>query len=194
MDSAPSADSRYLPSTVQRAVKIVIAGPFGVGKTTMVGALSEILPLRTEETMTQAGAFVDDLAGIKDKTTTTVAMDFGRVTINDQLVLYLFGAPGQARFQRLWHDLTHGALGALVLADTRRLDQSFDVIDRLEEAGLPYAVAINDFPDAPSYDEERMRQALDLLPGTPLVTCDARDRASATEALITLAEHLLTLS
>lgn len=194
MDSAPSADSRYLPETVQRAVKIVIAGPFGVGKTTMVGALSEIQPLRTEETMTQAGMAVDDLAGIKDKTTTTVAMDFGRVTVNDQLVLYLFGAPGQARFQRLWHDLTHGALGALVLADTRRLDQSFDVIDRLEEARLPYAVAINDFPDAPDYDEERMRQALDLLPETPLVTCDARDRASATEALITLAEHLLTLT
>ncbi|WP_327425628.1 ATP/GTP-binding protein (plasmid) [Streptomyces sp. NBC_01527] len=194
MDSAPSADSRYLPETVQRAVKIVIAGPFGVGKTTMVGALSEIQPLRTEETMTQAGVAVDDLAGIKDKTTTTVAMDFGRVTVNDQLVLYLFGAPGQARFQRLWHDLTHGALGALVLADTRRLDQSFDVIDRLEEARLPYAVAINDFPDAPDYDEERMRQALDLLPETPLVTCDARDRASATEALITLAEHLLTLT
>ncbi|MFF7580956.1 ATP/GTP-binding protein [Streptomyces sp. NPDC008061] len=194
MDSAPSADSRYLPETVQRAVKIVIAGPFGVGKTTMVGALSEIQALRTEETMTQAGAAVDDLAGIKDKTTTTVAMDFGRVTVNDQLVLYLFGAPGQSRFQRLWHDLTHGALGALVLADTRRLDQSFDVIDRLEEARLPYAVAINDFPDAPDYDEERMRQALDLLPETPLVTCDARDRASATEALITLAEHLLTLT
>ncbi|WP_377268506.1 ATP/GTP-binding protein [Peterkaempfera sp. SMS 1(5)a] len=194
MDSAPSGDTRYLPASVQRAVKIVVAGPFGVGKTTLVGTLSEIRPLRTEETMTQAGAAVDDLAGIKDKTTTTVAMDFGRLTLNDHLVLFLFGAPGQARFQQLWHDLTYGALGALVLADTRRLDQSFDVIDRLEEAGLPYAVAVNDFPDAPSYDEERLRKALDLLPETPMVVCDARDRTSATDALITLVEHLLTLS
>ena len=194
MDSVPSGDTRYLRDTVQRAVKIVVAGPFGVGKTTLVGALSEIKPLRTEETMTQAGAAVDDLAGIKDKTTTTVAMDFGRLTLNDDLVLFLFGAPGQARFQQLWRDLTYGALGALVLADTRRLDQSFDVIDRLEEAGLPYAVAVNNFPDAPVYDDERLRKALDLLPDTPMVVCDARDRASATGALITLVEHLLTLS
>jgi uncharacterized protein len=192
--SAPSVEPRYLRETVKRAVKIVVAGPFGVGKTTLVGTLSEIRPLRTEEAMTQAGAAVDDLAGIKDKTTTTVAMDFGRLTLNDDLVLFLFGAPGQARFQQLWRDLTYGALGALVLADTRRLDQSFDVIDRLEEAGLPYAVAVNDFPDAPTYDDERLRKALDLLPTTPMVVCDARDHASATDALITLAQHLLTLS
>ncbi|WP_406834991.1 GTP-binding protein [Streptomyces sp. AHU1] len=194
MVSAPSGDIRYLSESVQRAIKIVVAGPFGVGKTTMVRTLSEISPLSTEETMTQASAAIDDLAGIKDKTTTTVAMDFGRVTLNKQLVLYLFGAPGQSRFQRLWQDLTYGAFGALVLTDTRRLDQSFNAIDRLEEAGLPYAVAVNEFPDSPTYDEERLRKALDLLPETPLVICDARDRMSATNALINLAEHLLTLS
>lgn len=193
MDSVPSGEIRFLRDTVQRAVKIVVAGPFGVGKTTLVGTLSEIRPLRTEETMTQAGVSVDDLAGVKDKTTTTVALDFGRLTLSDELVLFLFGAPGQARFQHLWRDLTYGALGALVLVDTRRLDQSFDAIDRLESVGLPYAVAVNTFPDAPAYSDEKLREALDLLPGTPLVVCDARDRGSAADALITLTEYLLTL-
>ncbi|MFE3110672.1 GTP-binding protein [Kitasatospora indigofera] len=194
MASEPSADSRYLRDSVQRAVKIAVVGPFGVGKTSLVSVLSEIEPLRTEEVMTQASIAVDDLAGLNNKTTTTVAMDFGRLTLNDQLVLYLFGAPGQARFQRLWHDLVHGALGALVLADTRRLDQSFDVIDWLEEARVPYAIAVNDFPDAPTYDSHQLRAALDLLPGTPLTVCDARNRHSARDALVTLVTHLHTLS
>lgn len=141
--------------------------------------------------MTQAGAFVDDLAGTKDKTTTTVALDFGRLTLNDSLVLYLFGTPGQQRFTQLWQDMTRGALGALVLADTRRLGQSFDVMGVLEDWGLPYAVALNEFDDAPGHDLAEIREALDLLPETPLVRCDARDRVSSTRALITLVEYLL---
>jgi signal recognition particle receptor subunit beta len=154
--------------------------------------MSEIRPLRTEELMTQAGALVDDLAGVPAKNTTTVAMDFGRLTLSDDLVLYLFGAPGQQRFTHLWQDLSRGALGALVLADTRRLEHSFDVIELLEEHGLRYAVALNRFEGAPAFPEEEVREALDLLPTTPLVTCDARDRASSTGALIALVEYLLT--
>jgi signal recognition particle receptor subunit beta len=161
-----------------------------VGKTTYVGTLSEISPLRTEETMTQAGAHTDNLTGAPGKTTTTVALDFGRITLNDHLVLYLFGVPGQERFTQVWEDMTRGALGALVLADTRRLELSFQVMDLLEERGLPYAVAVNRFDDAPSFGEAELRDALDLLPETPLVECDARDRRSSTEALISLVQYL----
>ncbi|MBM9509301.1 GTP-binding protein [Actinacidiphila acididurans] len=192
MGSAPVSDQVYLSDSVRAAVKILVVGHFAVGKTTFVGTLSEIRPLRTEEIMTQAGAHVDDLAGSPEKTTTTVAMDFGRITLNDHLVLYLFGAPGQKRFTRLWKDMMYGALGALVLADTRRLDASFDIMGLLEEHGMPYAVAVNQFEGAPLFPEEEIREALDLLPETPLVTCDAREAGSSTKALISLVEYLQT--
>ncbi|MBC2875996.1 MULTISPECIES: GTP-binding protein [Streptomyces] len=190
MDSANSEGGRYLPPTVRTSVKIVIAGPLGVGKTTLIGSLSEIPPLRTEETMTQAGQGVDDV--LPGKATTTVAMDFGRITLNRRRVLYLFGTPGQPRFFPLWRHLTHGALGALALIDTRRLEASFDVLGHLEDLGVPFAVAANAFPDAPVYPAEELREALDLLPDTPVMLCDARDRASSARALVTLVDHLYT--
>ncbi|WP_329457392.1 GTP-binding protein [Streptomyces sp. NBC_01497] len=190
MVSAGSAD-RYLPDTVQQAVKIPVVGAFGVGKTTLVGSVSEIEPLRTEEVMTQASVGVDDLAGASRKTTTTVAMDFGRITLSSRIVLYLFGTPGQRRFWDLWEGLLEGALGVLVVIDTRRLEDSFDVLEQLELRRMPFAVAVNQFPDSQAYDSRELRDALDLLEETPIVMCDARDRSSAAEALITLVEHVL---
>ncbi|MGA5131060.1 GTP-binding protein [Streptomyces olivoreticuli] len=183
-----------LPASATAAVKVVIVGGFGVGKTTLVGAVSEIRPLTTEETMTQAGVGVDDLAGIEHKTETTVAMDFGRISINEQLVLYLFGTPGQERFWFLWNGLFEGALGAVVLLDTRRLEVSYDVIGRLEERGVPFVVGVNRFPEAPTYPMAELRAAMDLDDSVPMVECDARDRASCRDTLLTLMRYLYTLT
>ncbi|MBX7550000.1 ATP/GTP-binding protein [Streptomyces sp. NPDC004232] len=184
----------HLPHTTQAAVKIVIVGGFGVGKTTMVGSVSEIRPLTTEETMTQAGIGVDDNYGSDSKTATTVAMDFGRIGITDQLVLYLFGTPGQERFWFLWNGLFEGALGAVVLVDTRRLEVSFDVMDRLEERGVPFVIAVNSFPDAPRYAVEELRTALDLAPEIPIIDCDVRRRASSKDVLLTLMRFLHSIA
>ncbi|WP_328535768.1 GTP-binding protein [Streptomyces sp. NBC_00344] len=183
-----------LPDTATAAVKIVIVGGFGVGKTTMVRSVSEIRPLTTEETMTQAGVGVDDNSGVESKTATTVAMDFGRISISEQLVLYLFGTPGQERFWFLWNGLFEGALGAVVLVDTRRLEVSFDVIGRLEERGVPFVVAVNTFPDAPHHRLEALRTALDLPEDVPIVNCDARQRASSRDTLMTLMRYLHSLA
>ncbi|MGI5353095.1 GTP-binding protein [Streptomyces sp. CA-250714] len=181
----------YLDDRPQTLVKLLVAGPFGVGKTTFIRSLSETQPLHTEEVMTRTGALVDDLAGVRDKTTTTVAIDFGRLTLPGDLVLYMFGTPGQRRFRPLWQDIARGALGALVLADTRRLADSFEVMDMIEEAGLRYAVAVNSFPDSPQHHPDTLRDHLDLAPDTPLVVCDARDRDQSADALIALVGHVL---
>ncbi|SDM35784.1 GTP-binding protein [Streptomyces wuyuanensis] len=183
-----------LPETAAAAVKVVIVGGFGVGKTTLVGSVSEIRPLTTEETMTQAGVGIDDTSGIDGKTSTTVAMDFGRISINEELVLYLFGTPGQERFWFLWRGLFEGALGAVVLVDTRRLEVSFDVIGRLEERSVPFVVAVNSFPDAPEYPMEELRGALDLPESVPIVPCDARQRSSSRNVLVTLMRYLQGLA
>ncbi|WP_327113513.1 ATP/GTP-binding protein [Streptomyces sp. NBC_01341] len=195
MDSVPSTDRGgvgYLPSAAETLMKLVVTGPFGVGKTTLIRTLSEIPTLHTEEAMTRSSEGLDDTAGLPDKTTTTVAVDFGRLTVQDDLVLYMFGTPGQERFLPLWEDIARGALGALVMVDTRRLEDSFAVMDVVEEQGLPYAVAVNHFPDAPVHPDEVLRKHLDLDPRTPLIQCDARERRGSIDALIALAEHALT--
>ncbi|MFE9400000.1 ATP/GTP-binding protein [Streptomyces flavidovirens] len=175
-------------------LKILVAGGFGVGKTTLVGAVSEIRPLRTEEALTEAGRPVDDVAGVESKNTTTVAMDFGRITLREDLVLYLFGTPGQDRFWFLWDELAQGALGAVVLADTRRLEDCFAGIDYFERRGIPFAVAVNCFEGAERYPAETVRAALDLDEGVPLLLCDARDRETVKEVLIAVVEHALARS
>ncbi|MFE4517950.1 ATP/GTP-binding protein [Kitasatospora sp. NPDC056783] len=186
-----SPEDIYVPGAVTTAVKILVVGHFAVGKTTLIRALSEIAPLSTEESMTQASVSVDDLHGVPDKKTTTVALDFGRLTLGDDLVLYLFGTPGQQRFMQLWEDMARGALGALLLADPTRLADTFPVIDLIEQYGLDYAVAVNSFDRQSDYSEDQLREALDLLPHTPVVFCDARDQRSSANALLTLVRHLL---
>jgi len=180
-----SGSSQFIP------IKIVVAGGFGVGKTTLVSSISEIRPLRTEESLSQVGVGVDNLTGVAQKTTTTVAMDFGRISMGSRMVLYLFGTPGQDRFWFMWDDLAYGALGAVVLADTRRLSDCFPSVDYFERRQLPFIVAINVFDGAPQYDIEDVRIALDLDPAVPALLCDARQRGSVKEVLITLVQHVL---
>lgn len=197
----PASDTRAGPreqdtlsaSTVA-AAKVVVVGGFGVGKTTMVRSVSEIRPLTTEETMTNASVGVDDLVGVDSKTETTVAMDFGRISLNEELVLYLFGTPGQERFWFLWQGLFEGALGAVVLIDTRRLEASFDVLGQLEDRQVPFIVAVNRFPDAPQHPVAEIRTALDIPEAVPIVECDARDRASCRDTLLALMRYLYTLT
>ncbi|MFI1700375.1 GTP-binding protein [Streptomyces bobili] len=175
-------------------LKIVVAGGFGVGKTTMVASVSEIDPLMTEEVLTYAGRNIDDLTGVAEKTTTTVAMDFGRITFDEPprpMILFLFGTPGQERFWFAWPDLSYGAVGAVVLADTRRLEDSFAAVSYFEQLKTPFVVAVNEFDNACRYPPTEVRQALGLGPEVPVLTCDVRDRTSAMTVLIRLVEHSL---
>ncbi|MEU5876803.1 ATP/GTP-binding protein [Spirillospora sp. NPDC047279] len=181
------SNGRKLPT----AVKIVIAGGFGVGKTTMVGTVSETKPLRTEEILTDQGVGVDDVSGVEKKQTTTVAMDFGRITMRDEYVLYLFGTPGQERFWFMWDEVTLGALGAVVLADTRRLSDCFPSVDYFERRGTPFIVAVNCFEGARRFDLEEIQLALNLGPSVPVMLCDARKMESCKKVLIDLVLHAM---
>ncbi|WP_327129636.1 GTP-binding protein [Streptomyces sp. NBC_01727] len=194
-DSRPSdRDPAYLPHANTQVAKLVVAGGFGVGKTTLIRAVSEVRSLHTEEIMTAPSAVTDSLEFTPEKTTTTVNMDFGRLTLDtgnlaNQPVLYLFGTPGQARFEQTWKDTTYGAHGGLVLLDLRRPEASYEALDLIERSGMPYAVAVNQFPGAPFHSDPALRTALNLADDTPLTHCNALDRESSIDALITLVQH-----
>lgn len=192
MPSKESSGRTPLRQSASHGLKIVIVGGFGVGKTTMVSAVSEIRPLSTEEIMTRAGVGIDENNGVSQKNTTTVAFDFGRITVDDETVLYLFGAPGQERFWYVWDHLFSGSLGAVVLVDTRRIADSWYAIDRLEHHQTPFVVALNRF-EGPHPSAEKVRKALALSEDVPVVDCDARDRESSKQVLITLVRHLAGL-